>query len=106
MVSDIRLDIKTCVRCDKVLSSSMYELLLEKVRSPHCLPCAMQFRPMLKRSFVIGLIVGTMLTGINQGDLLLSGNLQSGMAWKIPMTYAVPFIVATVGGLLNARTSV
>jgi hypothetical protein len=26
------------------------------------------------------------------------------MVWKIPLTYAVPFIVTTVGGLLNART--
>jgi hypothetical protein len=28
------------------------------------------------------------------------------MAWKIPMTYAVPFIVASAGSLMNARADV
>ena len=68
--------------------------------------CAVQFRPMLKRSLVVCLIVGTVLIAINQGNFLVTGDLQPAMAWKIPMTYAVPFIVATVGGLMNARADV
>jgi hypothetical protein len=54
---------------------------------------------MLRRSGLIALIVGTVLTAINQGDLLLAGHWSPALAWKLPMTYAVPFIVATLGAL-------
>ena len=54
---------------------------------------------MLRRSGLIALIVGTVLTGINQGDMLLAGHWPPALAWKLPMTYAVPFIVATLGAL-------
>lgn len=40
---------------------------------------------------------------INQGDLLVSGHWAPSLWWKIPLTYAVPFIVATLGALSNAR---
>lgn len=66
----------------------------------------MRFPPMLKRSLVVCLVVGTLLTAINQGNFIVSGDFQAAMAWKIPLTYAVPFIVATIGGLLNARAQV
>ena len=64
-----------------------------------CLLCALQHGPMLRRSVVIALVVGTVLTAINQGDLLLAGQWAPALAWKLPMTYAVPFIVATLGAL-------
>ena len=60
----------------------------------------------LSSVYVVCLIVGTLLTAINQGNFILSGDFQAAMVWKIPMTYAVPFIVATVGGLLNARAGI
>ncbi len=99
-------DITSCVRCGNGLTNRAYELQRNGVRSPHCFRCAVQFGPMLKRSLIVCLIVGTILAAINQGNFLLSGDLQSAMIWKIPMTYAVPFIVATVGGLMNARSTV
>lgn len=58
---------------------------------------------MLRRSFVIALIVGTLLTAINQGNVLLGGDFPTALFWKIPLTYCVPFGVATTGALLNAR---
>jgi hypothetical protein len=58
---------------------------------------------MLRRSGAIALIVGTVLVAINQGDLLLSGTWTAALAWKIPLTYLVPFVVATCGALLNSR---
>ena len=67
--------------------------------SKKCLPCALRHAPMLRRSGIIALIVGTILTAINQGDLLLAGHWPPALAWKLPMTYAVPFIVATLGAL-------
>jgi hypothetical protein len=36
-----------------------------------CWRCAVQHRPMLRRSVMIGGVVGTVLLAINQGDVLL-----------------------------------
>jgi methyl-accepting chemotaxis protein len=45
-------------------------------------------------------IVGPILTAINQGDALIAGN---GLDWlKVLLTFAVPYVVATVAGT-NAR---
>lgn len=40
---------------------------------------------------------------INQGNLLLAGDVPTTLLWKIPLTYAVPFCVATWGALGNSR---
>ena len=68
-----------------------------------CLRCALRYRPMLKRSLLTALVVGTVLVAINQGGLLLSGAWPASLAWQIPLTYAVPFCVATWGALGNSR---
>lgn len=65
--------------------------------------CALRHGPLLRRSFRIAVIVGSVLTTINQGDAILSGSWQSALVWKIPLTYLVPFVVATWGALLNSR---
>ena len=49
------------------------------------------------------LVVGTILTAINQGNVIAQGDLPSSLAWKVPLTYAVPFCVATWGALINSR---
>ena len=59
---------------------------------------------MLRRSLVIAIIVGTILTAINQGNIIVQGHLPAVLAWKIPLTYCVPFCVATTGAILNARS--
>ncbi len=58
---------------------------------------------MLQRSLLIALVVGTILIAINQGDLLLRGRWNTALIWKVPLTYAVPFCVATWGALTNSR---
>lgn len=58
---------------------------------------------MLLRSAVIAVIVGTLLLLINQGDVIASGIWPRALLWKIPLTYVVPFAVATAGALLNSR---
>lgn len=40
---------------------------------------------------------------INQGPVILAGALAPALLWKVPLTYAVPFCVATWGALLNSR---
>lgn len=50
-----------------------------------------------RRSFVVMLVVGTILNLINQGDALLRG---VPLDWfKIALTYAVPYCVATYGAV-------
>ena len=68
-----------------------------------CLRCALRHWPMLRRSLVASAVVGTALTALNQGDAILSGQLAGALAWKIPLTYCVPFLVATYGALSNSR---
>jgi hypothetical protein len=58
---------------------------------------------MLRRSALTSLVVGTLLIAINQGPLLLAGTPPASLAWQLPLTYAVPFSVATWGALSNAR---
>ena len=69
-----------------------------------CLRCALRHGPMLKRSLAAALVVGTVLTALNQGDLIISGAWNSAMLWKIPLTYCVPFVVATYGALTNSKS--
>lgn len=106
MTASLRKEPAACARCGRDLSSTAYELLLNATRAPYCLRCAVQFRPMLKRSLVVSLIVGTLQTAINQGNFIFVGELPAVLAWKIPMTFTVPFLVAMIGGLMVARTAV
>ena len=58
---------------------------------------------MLRRSLLTALVVGTLLVAINQGNVLLDGRFPDDLWWKIPLTYAVPFCVASWGALINSR---
>ncbi len=61
---------------------------------------------MLWRSARIALVVGSFLVVLNQGDRLLGlieGMAAGDLLWKVPLTYCVPFGVATYGALGNAR---
>jgi hypothetical protein len=70
---------------------------------PRCLGCTLRHRPLLARSARTALVVGTLLTAINQGTVLAGGELPAALLWKVPLTYAVPFCVATWGALSNSR---
>ena len=70
-----------------------------------CLRCALRHPPLVKRSLGIAVIVGTVLLAINQGDVLLAPRWPSALAWKVPLTYLVPYLVATWGALLNSRVT-
>ena len=68
-----------------------------------CLRCALRHGPMLRRSLIASAVVGTALTALNQGDTIIAGQIAAALAWKIPLTYCVPFLVATYGALANSR---
>ena len=93
---------EACSRCAAVTRRAYY------MRTPSgpvrtCLRCALEHPPMLRRSILTAFVVGTMLTAINQGTTLASGNVSWSLAWKVPLTYCVPFCVATWGALSNSR---
>ena len=70
-----------------------------------CLWCVSDGVP--RRSFIVALIVGTILNLINQGDALFGGGRLN--VTKIILTVAVPYCVATYGAVSYrvsaARTS-
>lgn len=67
-----------------------------------CWRCAFRNRGMLRRSILTSIVVGTILTAINQGTVIVAGEGTMELAWKIPLTYCVPFLVASWGALGNA----
>ena len=68
-----------------------------------CFRCAVRHMPMVRRSLKVAVVVGTVLTLLNQGDTILSGSWPNALYWKAPLTYCVPFLVATFGALTNIR---
>ncbi len=58
---------------------------------------------MLRRSALTALAVGTILVAINQGAALAAGDVRSSLLWQVPLTYAVPFFVASWGALSTSK---
>ncbi len=56
----------------------------------------------LRRTITIALVVGTLLTAINQGDVLLAGDATATTAVKCVLNFIVPFCVSNLG-LLSGR---
>jgi hypothetical protein len=57
----------------------------------------------VKRAGKIALIVGAVLALINHGDKLFSGGLALTDAFKIVLTFAVPYCVSTYSSVLAIR---
>jgi len=64
--------------------------------------CSLIDKTLAWRSTKTAMVVGTLLVGLNQGDILLRGEMDfpSGM-FKIALTYLVPFCVSTYSALAN-----
>lgn len=54
-----------------------------------------------KKAIMTALVVGTILTTINHGDVILAGNPPDFL--KIILTYCVPYCVTTWGSILGKR---
>jgi hypothetical protein len=57
--------------------------------------------PILRRSLLVALVVGTVLNAINQGPELIGG--EPVVLWKLLMTFCVPFLVASYGAYSALR---
>lgn len=51
----------------------------------------------------IALVVGTLLTIINQGSVLVSGNADAATALRVAANYAIPYAVSSLGYLAPFR---
>lgn len=57
---------------------------------------------MVRRALLTALVVGTVLTGINQSGTLMSGDATAITGLRIALTYCVPYCVSTYGGVAMA----
>ncbi|MGH2585468.1 MAG: nitrate/nitrite transporter NrtS [Dehalococcoidia bacterium] len=74
--------------------------------APRCLRHALLHPALLRRSLVTALVVGTILTTINQSDRILAGTVTWMVLLKIGLTYCVPFCVASYGALGASRVAI
>lgn len=51
----------------------------------------------------VALIVGTVLSLVNQADVVLQGMVGAGVILKVAVNYAVPFLTSSTGALLAVR---
>lgn len=60
-------------------------------------------KDIVTRAAKVAGIVGTILIGINQGDVILSGAVTPIVAAKIALTYCVPYAVSTYASVEAIR---
>jgi hypothetical protein len=51
----------------------------------------------------LALVVGTVLSLVNQADLVLQGRAGVGVVLKVLANYAIPFLTSSTGALLAVR---
>lgn len=87
-----------CTSCAKLIHSGQVKFRLGPEGNLKCFKCASTDGAILKRSTLISVIVGTLLTFINQGDEIFGGTAGDdlSLAWKIPLTFITPFMVSWV----------
>lgn len=51
---------------------------------------------------MIALVFGTILTGVNQLDVIVRGDASSSVPFKVAANFVVPFVVSNLG-LLSGR---
>jgi hypothetical protein len=57
----------------------------------------------LRRTVTIAVVVGTLLFAINQLDVVLRGDADTGTWVKVAVTYVVPFCVSSAGLLVGTH---
>jgi hypothetical protein len=90
-----------CARCGRRLAERSGYRLPDGER--RCIRCVWRHRAIVRRALVTALIVGTILTIINQGNHLLAGDLSWPLLVRIGLTYLVPYCVSTSGAVGLSR---
>jgi hypothetical protein len=91
--------------CDHCSRPASYRFGSRDESAQRCLRHAIIYPPVVQRALRVALVVGTLLFVINQADLVLRGELSSGVALKIGLTYLVPFTVSTYSALQINRST-
>ena len=97
------MDQNICSRCRKSIAKQPYNITVNGVVQNRHLWCLVTHKPLLIRSVLASVVVGSILLGLNQGDFILSGQFHAALVWKVPLTYLVPFSVATWGAVSNSK---
>jgi hypothetical protein len=100
MTADFPLGSRACARCGRTVSHSLGFRINGDLR---CLRCTLLQRSLILRSLFTAVVVGSLLTAVNQADVLIEADFPTSLYWKIPLNYCVPFLVATWGALINNR---
>lgn len=96
---------KECASCTRSLTGVSYRVRTENGEAARCFACALLQKAMLLRAARAAILVGTALTILNHGDRIFQiDGWASDLAWKIPLTYVVPFCVTLYGAMSNARS--
>jgi hypothetical protein len=91
---------RRCARCDR---EARYQLGRGSASSAVCFRHFVRSRPVARRAGLTAVFVGSVLTAINQGNVILAGDWSPVLFAKIPLTYAVPYCVTTWGALGSSR---
>jgi len=75
--------------------------LREGIESPPSVTQMMMGDGTPKKALYTALVVGTILTAINHGDVIVSGPAPA--IWKVILTYCVPYCVTTWGAITGKR---
>lgn len=59
--------------------------------------------PVVTRAIKVSLVVGTILAAINHGDALTDGTFDLINAFKVLLTYCVPYVVSTFSAVAALR---
>ena len=59
----------------------------------------------MRRTITVALIVGTLLTLINQGDRIASGDIDASVGLKILANYLIPWCVSSAGYISARRAA-
>ena len=105
-MTDARMsrDVEVCVHCRRNLEPGHgYVFAAPAGLALYCLRCAVRHRPIVRKAAQTALVVGTILTLINQSDALLAHHGTLALLWKIPLTYGVPYMVSMYGALSISR---
>ena len=57
--------------------------------------------PVARRNLLIALVVGTVLTAVNQWEVLVRQELTNPLIARVFANYLIPFVVSTVSAAVN-----
>jgi hypothetical protein len=60
--------------------------------------------PVLRRCATIALVVGSLLSLVNQGDVIIGGRFDANLGIRIVANFLIPFVVSNLGAMSPPRS--